>query len=82
MKCIFLEKNQLYDGDSFGIHVQRRVYQTTLLCHFYPNTLAIICTLHSAAFNTATSSLDVDTKKYNAIMKNNEIYELINMATK
>jgi hypothetical protein len=38
--------------------------------------------LHSAAFNTATSSLEVDTNKYDAVMKNNEIYELINMAMK
>jgi hypothetical protein len=38
--------------------------------------------LHSGAFNTATSSLDMHTKKYNAVMKNNDSYELINMAMK
>jgi hypothetical protein len=38
--------------------------------------------LHAAAFSTATSSLDVHAKKYNAVTKNNESYELINMAMK
>jgi len=34
MMCILLEKNQFDYGESSGVNVHRRVYQTTLLCHF------------------------------------------------